>query len=81
MMQHQPVLSCIVTVGDERPIDDIARDLAQAGLAIGETMREIGCITGSAAPAALAAMRGVHGVLDVSEDLPIQLPPQDGSPT
>lgn len=79
MMHTQPMLSCVVTIGDERPFAEVAAELAQAGLTIEQSLDVIGSVTGTTTPAALPGLRRIRGVLDVSEDQPIQLPPQDGS--
>lgn len=79
MMHTQPLLSCIVTIGEERPFAEVAAELAQAGLTIEQSLDMIGCVTGTTTPAAVPRLRAIRGVLDVSEDQPIQLPPQDGT--
>ena len=78
-MHAQPTLSCIVTIGDDRPFAEVAADLAQAGLTIEQSLDSIGSVIGTVSHAALPRLRCIPGVLDVSEDQPIQLPPQDGS--
>jgi uridine kinase len=65
----------IVTVGDERPIRDIARDLAEVGLSDVQILDAIGAITGSAEDRFVAQIRKVRGVLDVAPDVPIDIDP------
>lgn len=69
----------IITTGGSRPLADIAKDLAAAGLKSAQVLEAIGSITGSAGEDALAKLRKVRGVVDVSPDTPVDLGPP-GSP-
>jgi hypothetical protein len=71
----------IVTTTQERPIGDVARDLADCGFAISETLDSIGCITGSAERGLIAALSKIEGVADIAPDTQIQLPPTDQGTT
>ena len=67
----------IVTTDGERPLDDVVRELASAGLAVEQVLDAIGLITGTADGSALAALRAVRGVADVSPDEAIDVGPPD----
>ncbi len=64
----------IVTIGD-RPIQDVAKDLADAGLKDPQVLEEIGSITGSAKEDVVPKLRKVRGVKDVSPDIPVYVGP------
>ena len=65
----------IITTGGDRPIQDVARDLADAGLKGGQVLEEIGSITGSAEDDAVSKLRKVRGVVDVSPDVSVNVGP------
>jgi hypothetical protein len=71
----------IITTSSDRPIRDIAKDLADAGLTRSKVLKEIGCITGSAGDKTVAKLRKVRGVVDVSPDVPVDVGPPDSSKT
>ena len=71
----------IVATSGDRPIREIAKDLADAGLAVGQVLEEIGSITGSADAKVVAKLRKVRGVVDVSPDTPIDIGPPGGRET
>ena len=72
--------SWIVTTSDDRPIQDIAKDLTDAGLLDAQVLKEINVITGKAANKVQEKLRKVRGVIDVSPDMPVDIGPPD-SPT
>jgi len=69
----------IVTTSADRPIKDVARDLAAAGFSVGQVLEDIGSITGDAAEDSVRKLRAIPGVVDVSPDMPIDIGPP-GSP-
>ena len=71
----------IVTTENDRPIDEIAKDLADAGLKDVQVLQEIGSITGSSEEEAVEKMRKVRGVKDVSPDISIDIGPPDSRET
>lgn len=71
----------IFTTSDERPIRDIAKDLANGGLIGSQILEDIGVITGSAGDQVVAKLRNVRGVVDVSPDAPINIGPPDSPNT
>ena len=71
----------IITTGGKRPITDIAKDLAKAGLKRKKVLKEIGSITGAADDKAVKKLRLIPGVVDVSPDSPIDIGPPDSSVT
>lgn len=71
----------IVTTSSDRPIHDVAKDLAAAGLKDIQVLQEIGSITGSIEDDKVAKLRKVRGVKDVSADLSINIGPPDSRET
>lgn len=71
----------IITTGGDRPIDEIAKDLAKAGLQEVSVLKEIGSITGMAGDEVAAKLRKVRGVTDVSPGISIDIGPPDSSDT
>ena len=71
----------IVTASSDRPIHDIAKDLADAGLKDIQVLQEMGSIIGSAEDETVAKLRKVRGVKDVSPDIPIDIGPPDSRET
>lgn len=71
----------IITTDGSRPMHELARDLAAAGLEAGHVLEDIGVITGSATEAAAGRLRGVPGVLDVSPDQPVDVGPPGSNDT
>ena len=71
----------IITAAGDRPLRDVAKDLAGAGLKRSEVFEEIGSITGWAADNAVPKIRKVRGVMDVSSDAPIDVGPPDSPET
>jgi hypothetical protein len=71
----------IITTGGSRPIGDIAKDLGAAGLVGGQVLEAIGCITGSAGDKAVAKLRKIPGVVDVSPDPSVGIGPPDAPET
>jgi hypothetical protein len=71
--------SWIVTTSPDRPIQEIAKDLRDAGFTIGAVNDEIQSITGSAGEDTAGKARSVKGVVDVVPDEPIDIGPP-GSP-
>jgi hypothetical protein len=71
----------IVTTAGDRPLQDVARQLRQAGLAVEEVLDEIGCITGSASAEVAERLRAIPGVADVSPEHRIDIGPPDAPVT
>jgi hypothetical protein len=67
----------IVTTSTDRPIRDIAKDLEKAGFSVGQVNEEISSISGAAADDTARNVRSISGVVDISEDLPIDIGPPD----
>ena len=69
-----------VLVDDEHlpSIDEVASALGRAGLAVAQTLRSVGVITGSVADSGQTeALRQVAGVVGVEVNRDVQLPPPD----
>jgi hypothetical protein len=71
----------IVTTGGDRPIQDIARELADAGLKDIQVLEEVGSITGSANDEAVAKLRKVRGIVDISKDIHVDIGPPGSKET
>jgi hypothetical protein len=65
----------VITTSGERPLREVARDLAKAGLNVSEVLDEIGSIIGTADDAAVKKLRKVRGVADVSRDTSVGIGP------
>lgn len=72
-------LEVVVTVADTHigRIDDVARQLAAAGLAAPQALGAAGIVTGKVSATGLAALRRVTGVLAVEAAGNVQLAPPD----
>lgn len=71
----------IITIGGDRPIGEIAKDIADAGLQRTQVLKEIGSITGLAEDEVVAKLRKVRGVADISPSNPVDIGPPDSSET
>ena len=74
-MTNEAKQPMVITVSGDRPIQDIADDLRAAGFDVDQVLESIGSVTGSAHPKNAARLRGVKGVVDVSEDHPVDIGP------
>lgn len=71
----------VVTLSNEKSVDDMSRELAKTGFTIDQVLDQIGCITGSGSDEVAQTIRKIPGVVDVSPETTIQLPPSDESVT
>jgi hypothetical protein len=69
-----------VTVKPGADLKAVANRLAAQGLVVEDTLDAINCITGKASPDVIQKLRAEPEVTDVSDIVPVQLPPKD-SPT
>jgi hypothetical protein len=65
----------VITLSGDRPIHEVAGDLKAAGLSVDQVLTSTGIVTGSAPPEAVARLRNVRGVADVSPDHPVDIGP------
>ena len=65
----------VVTCSGDRPIHEVASDLKAAGFEVGQVLDTIGSVTGFAHPKLKKHLMGVRGVVDVSEDHPVDIGP------
>ena len=65
----------VITTSGDRPISDVAADVAAVGFEIDQILDVIGSITGSATVGIAEAVRAIPGVADVSRDLPVDIGP------
>jgi hypothetical protein len=73
--------SWIVTTSGNRAIADIAKDLKAAGVAVEQTLHQIGVLTVKADKEAIGKARAVRGVSDVSPDHPVNIGPPNSRDT
>ena len=71
----------IITASGNRSIDEVSKDLVRVGFVLHATLREVGCIVGSALEKDVAKLRQVQGVADVSPETPIDIGPPDSHNT
>jgi hypothetical protein len=71
----------IVTTGGDRPIKEVAKELADAGLKDVQVLEEVGSITGSAEEEAVPKLRKVRGIVDVEQDVPVDVGPPGSKDT
>ena len=67
----------VVTTSQDRAIDDVTKDLEQAGFNVEQVLGEIGSITGGAEDDVAQKVRSIPGVVDVSPDAPVDIGPPD----
>ena len=67
--------SLIVTTSGQGSIHDIAKDLSKAGFDVEEKLDAINVITGKGPANSIDKFRSVPGVVDVSEDQPVDIGP------
>jgi methylmalonyl-CoA mutase cobalamin-binding subunit len=67
------------SVDDEHlaEIADVAEALRRGGMQVEQVYAELGLVTGSVPPGRQAALTAVPGVVEVTQQLPVQLPPPD----
>jgi hypothetical protein len=65
-----------VTIQPGADLKAVASRLAAHGLVIEDTLDAINCITGKASPDVIQKLRAEPEVTDVSDIVPVQLPPK-----
>ena len=71
----------VVMTSGERPLADVAKELKKSGFKVGETLHEIGMITGEADDDAAEKLRKIKGVSDVSENAGADVGPPNSHDT
>jgi hypothetical protein len=71
----------IVTTSGDRSIQDIGKELADAGLTDIKILTEVGIITGSADETIKKQLHKVRGVKDISPDISIDIGPPNSRET
>jgi hypothetical protein len=71
----------IITATGERPMRELAKALAKAGLTVQEILEEAGSIIGTAEEEAEKRIRKVRGVADVARERAVGIGPPDSSET
>jgi hypothetical protein len=69
--------SLVVTTSGQRSIHEVARDLRDAGFDVEQVLDSINVVTGKAPASSKGKLRSVNGVVDVSEDQPVDIGPPD----
>lgn len=73
--QASTPLYVVVSLAAGRPLDDVIHDLVRHGFQLEHIFDGLGCLAGHVPRDAVAAVRGVHGVIDVGEVAPERWPP------
>lgn len=71
----------LVTVDLDKSIQEIRGQLESEGFVVDNLLADVGCITGQANQETVNRSRQIAGILDISPDVPIQLPPPDEQET
>lgn len=71
----------VVTTSGNQSLSDIHKKLVDGGFKVDQVLTEIGVITGAAEDGVAEKVRQVTGVVDVSEELTVTLPPPDSEVT
>lgn len=58
----------LITLSGDRSISVVKKDITALGFDVTQVLKEIGCITGSAADSVAKKIRSISGVNDVSEE-------------
>ncbi len=67
----------VVIASGDRPLNEVAKDLADTGFTVDQVFDQIGSIVGSADDAVAERLRALPGVTDVSPELTIDIGPPD----
>lgn len=65
----------VVTASGDRPLDELEKDLTQAGFTVVQTMEAIGCIVGTIGEEDADRVKAIPGVADVSPDEIVSIGP------
>jgi hypothetical protein len=71
----------IITTSGNRKLNDVTRELTQAGFAVEQIHSEIGSVAGDASADVAEKLRSIPGVADVSPDTPVDIGPPDSPVT
>ena len=72
----------VVTASGDRSINDLKKDLTDAGFSVDEVFEEIGSITGTTKNDGVAdSVKSIPGVSDVAPEEPIDIGPPDAPVT
>lgn len=67
----------VVTIAEDHYIQDVAHELAALGMSRQTISAKVGSITGVADPKAVARMRRVEGVLEITPEVSQKMTPPD----
>lgn len=68
----------VVILSGDHPLDEVKKNLIDAGFAVDHVLSAIGCITGAASEDVAEKLRAIPGVADVSpEPPPVSIGPPD----
>ena len=71
----------VVSASGDRPLDEVKKELTDAGFQVDQVLSEIGSIIGSASSSVASKARSIRGVADVSPDHPVDIGPPDAEVT
>ena len=76
-----PKKSLVITTSGKRSIHDVAKDLKSEGFDVEQVLDTINVVTGKADAGSAHKLRSVKGVVDVSEDNPVDIGPPGSDPS
>lgn len=76
MAKKQPM---VITISGDRSIHQVASDLEAAGFDVEQILESVNVVTGSGHANAKEHLRSISGVVDVSDDHPVDIGPPDAS--
>ena len=72
MAKKQPM---VITISGDRSIHEVASDLKAAGFDVEQVLESVNVVTGSGHANAKERLRSISGVVDVSDDHPVDIGP------
>jgi hypothetical protein len=76
-MPHSKKQSMVITTSGNRPIQEVAKELKDAGFEVEQVLEDIKVITGKGSAGTDKKLRSIKDVEDVSEDNPVSIGPPD----
>lgn len=70
----------LVSVDLDASFESIVKSLKEHGFEVSHALSEVGCITGKGSSALVKKLRDIPGVIDISEDFPVEIPERIDDP-
>ncbi|HEY0764824.1 MAG TPA: hypothetical protein VGD61_20770 [Pyrinomonadaceae bacterium] len=71
----------VVTTSGKQPLSDVRKNLVESGFTVDQVLGEIGLIIGTAEDDVAERARKIPGVVDVSQEAPVDIGPPDAPVT